>query len=483
MSETKTANAPKVARGYIRESTARQGEKFGPDAQRQAIRRAARELGVTLDETRWYTDLVSGTGRVVRDELARAIVDARAGELEVLVCYDTSRFARNERLAFAFEDELRRAGARVYYALERIWADDEDQAMPKGIFHVINAEYSRKLSRRIRDGLAAKRARGGYAGGVPWGYRFSGDRMSLERTAEHALRIRIWNDYATGKYTLATLADRLTAEGHSIRSRPFTKFTLHEILRRNVDVRIGGLSRETYDRVQAILASRRDAMAKVGKRRRSYLFADLARCADCGERFIGRALWRPGATAPILQLKHPLRGCRHGIRNEDLIRDRIGQWLDGWCLPSDVRVRIARYLRRRAAGDPHAERRGRVEAAIARLRKQHEWGAIPDGDFLEEHTRLASTLAELAPPAIVPAPSEDALKLADQIGTAWGRVSDERRREFLTEWFTAIRIARDGGITMVPREQYAPIVYAAVSRYGGLCWIRTSDFCDVNAAL
>ena len=41
-------------------------------------------------------------------------------------------------------------------------------------------------------------------------------------------------------------------------------------------------------------------MAKVGKRRRGYLFADLARC---GERFIGRALWRAGATAPILQLR------------------------------------------------------------------------------------------------------------------------------------------------------------------------------------
>jgi hypothetical protein len=37
--------------------------------------------------------------------------------------------------------------------------------------------------------------------------------------------------------------------------------------------------------VQAILASRRDAMAKVGERRRGYLFADLARCGDCGERF------------------------------------------------------------------------------------------------------------------------------------------------------------------------------------------------------
>lgn len=172
------------ARGHIRESTERQGERFGPDAQRAAIRRAAAELGVELDELRGYVDLVSATGRVVRDELARAIADARAGELAILVCYDTSRFARNERLAFAFEDELRQAGARVYYALERIWADDDEQAMPKGTFHVINAEYSRKLSRRIRDGVAAKKARGGYHGGIPWGYRLSADKMRLEPNPE-----------------------------------------------------------------------------------------------------------------------------------------------------------------------------------------------------------------------------------------------------------------------------------------------------------
>lgn len=75
----------KVARGYIRESTKSQGERFGPDAQRQAIRRAARDLGITLDESPWHVDLITGTGRVVRDELRSAMRDAKAGEYGVLI--------------------------------------------------------------------------------------------------------------------------------------------------------------------------------------------------------------------------------------------------------------------------------------------------------------------------------------------------------------------------------------------------------------
>ena len=214
--------------------------------------------------------------------------------------------------------------------------------------------------------------------------------------------------------------------------------------------------------MQSILSARRAAMVKINRRRRPYLFADLARCAVCGSRYIGRAYWRAGATAAVLRIKHARRGCRERTeRNEDLIRERIGAWLDGWRLPSDVRVRIARYLRRRVAADPHIDSRKRIETAIARLRKQHEWGAIPDREFLEEHTKLAARLAELGPATIVPPPSPEALRLADRIGTAWRRVPDERRREFLTEWFTAIKVAADGAITMVPREQYAPIVYAA----------------------
>ena len=115
----------------------------------------------------------------------------------------------------------------------------------------------------------------------------------------------------------------------------------------------------------------------------------------------------------------------------------------------------------RATVDADHERRRQLEAAAERVRKQHEWGALTDRAFLEEHGRLQRELADLGPVAVVPPVPADALKLADHIGEAWRDVSDDMRRRFLSEWFSEVRIAADGLVTVVAREAYKPIVLAA----------------------
>jgi DNA invertase Pin-like site-specific DNA recombinase len=242
-----------TTRAYVRESTAAQGEKFGPDAQRTAIERACDDLKIARPQL-WYTDLVSGTGKVVRDSLALARADAAAHAYDVLVCYDTSRFARNTRDALNFEAEFAAAGVRIYYSAERTWADDSATTLHKEIVHVLNAEYSRSLARRIRDGYAAKKARGGHVGGVPWGYRRSADTMTLEAVPDVvAIRLLAWRLYAQGDMTFATVADELGRRGHRIYARgaerAITRFTVSEILSKDLDLRYGGLDRDTYERV------------------------------------------------------------------------------------------------------------------------------------------------------------------------------------------------------------------------------------------
>lgn len=295
---------------------------------------------------------------------------------------------------------------------------------------------------------------------------FDSEKMRLKPAAGLAVRLRAWERYASGRYTLATLAHEFSLEGVTIRGRTLTRFSVYEILSSDVDLQYGGLAPETHTRAREILASHRLAVAKTGQRRHTYLFADLVRCATCGERYIGRAFWRPGKAEPELQLKHAPRGCRHGIRSEAALNERIARWLDSWRLPANARARVARFVAKRAAVDPNVERRKQLEGAVERLRKQHEWGVIADSAFLAEHTTLNRALVELGPAAIVPPPSADALKMAERIGQAWRKVSDETRRRFLSEWFSELRLSRDGGVTMVPREPYRAIVYAAVGTVG-----------------
>jgi DNA invertase Pin-like site-specific DNA recombinase len=156
-----------LAAAYIRESTIAQGDRYGPDAQRAAIKRAIADLEIELVTE--YSDLISGTGALKRSDFQRMVTDARGGRFSVLVVYDTSRFARNEADAFTYEATLRAAGARIYYAREGLWSDDRRGALQKGILHVLNAQYSRDLTDRIRDGYAAKFARLGLPGAtLPW---------------------------------------------------------------------------------------------------------------------------------------------------------------------------------------------------------------------------------------------------------------------------------------------------------------------------
>jgi DNA invertase Pin-like site-specific DNA recombinase len=448
-------------RGYIRESTVAQGEKFGPDAQRAAIIGACRELELPAPEL-WHTDLITGTGKTVRDSLAAARADAGSREYDVLVCYDTSRWARNEREAFDFEHEMKLAGVRIYYAAERIWADDEAKALHKGVLHVINAEYSRGLSRRIRDGYAAKKAKGHHVGSIPWGYRRV-DAERLEPTERVAIRLLAWELYAAGEHTYATLADELNRRGHRIdyrgRERPFTKFTLVEILRSRVDLELGGLDVATFERARAVRA-RHTKHEHLGQRRHEYLFAGVAVCGECGEGYWGRMQAKVGRPLSR-QLVHAPRGCRRGARREEVLERAIGAWLSTWSLPADVRTRIARFMRRSDAHAVEDAERARSERELERLRQLFRWGDIGEAEYRADSGRVRERIQELGPRRLTRPPSEDALKLASKIGVAWSAASLPARRAFVREWMSELRIRRDGIIDIVPREAVAAIVYAA----------------------
>lgn len=451
-----------TTRAYVRESTVEQGQKFGPDAQRAAIARACDDLVIAQPE-HWYTDLVTGTGKTLRDSLAAARADAAAHAYDVLVCYDTSRWARNEREAFDFEYEMKRAGVRIYYAAERIWADDDSKALHKGMLHVINAEYSRALSRRTRDGYAAKRAKGHHIGGIPWGYRRV-DGARLEATELVEVRHLAWRLYATGDHTFATVADELNRRGHRITHRGvvrlFTRYTIEEFFRNTVDVELGGLDRATYERArEAAVRHRRNE--HVGQRRHEYLFVGLARCAECGETFWGRMQVK-SSTVTHRQLVHAPRGCARGYRNEERLERLVGEWLASWKMPADARERIARWSRASTREKVRDNERGRIESELGRMRQLFRWGDVGESEYRAETSRLRARLSELGPQIVTRAPAKELLELASKMGLVWQVTSLPKRRAFLREWIAEIKIKRDGGIELVPRPAVAAIVYAAL---------------------
>lgn len=458
-------------RGYIRESTAKQGERYGPDSQRITIERACRELGLEAPD-HWYTDLISGTGRVVRDDFQRTLAAARAGEFDLLVCYDTSRFARNTRDALNFEAAFTAAGVRVYYAVERYWADDEDLALPKEIQHAINADYSRKLRRRIRDGFAAKFAKHGLPGGrLPWGYRWGPDAKSIEiDEAVAATRRLIFELYGTGEYSSRSLADELNRRGLRIDGRPFSGWSAFEILKNPIalgtthrgDERREGVAPalievELYDRCQRILAERR-SWAGAARRKNTFVFSSRARHASCG-----RALWgwqKPVRGRVERRLVHSVPRCDVPFqRNEELLERIFATWLRTFRFDARHRARLDAFLHEGEArvDDVDAVRR-RAEQRLERARQLYLLGDLDEVAFTRER-RAARDIIDAPRPHELTA--EAAIALRD-LADAWPKASIEARRAFVEELVTEIRFDGDD-IELVIRPELRRMVAAIAS--------------------
>lgn len=93
------------------------------------------------------------------------IADAGSGAFKYIIVYMFDRFARNRRDSIMYKEMLKeKYGIRVISALEPI-AEDEGGEFYE-MFLEWNAEkYSKRLSKRVRDGLDTSVANGTYCGG------------------------------------------------------------------------------------------------------------------------------------------------------------------------------------------------------------------------------------------------------------------------------------------------------------------------------
>lgn len=141
---------------YYRVSTAGQSHAL----QRDALRRVAEQRGFTAVE---YTDTGSGSG-VALPERGRMLAHARAGKLDVVVCWKFDRFGRSTRDLLDALENFRRWNVEFISVSEGV---DTSTSMGKLVFTIFAAlgEFEKSLiGERVRAGLAAARLRGKHLG-------------------------------------------------------------------------------------------------------------------------------------------------------------------------------------------------------------------------------------------------------------------------------------------------------------------------------
>src|ERR671910_3472691 len=182
--------APERVALCLRVSSEEQRDRETIEIQREFLQEYCRLYGLEVVDT-YADDGVSGTIPLhERPEGRRLLEDASAGEFDTVLVYKLDRLGRSLLVIVDAHDRLQAAGVSLRSATEPI-----DTSTPSGrlIFQMLAsfAEYEREtIGERTRAGLHRAFRNGKQSGRIPYGYRLSADKGSLEVVETEARIVR-----------------------------------------------------------------------------------------------------------------------------------------------------------------------------------------------------------------------------------------------------------------------------------------------------
>ncbi len=217
---------------YLRVSTNAQADRdynaegFSIPAQREACLRAAERLdAMVVDE---YVDRGESARSSARPALQSMLSRARlARDIDYVIVHKVDRLARSREDDVAIGLSLRQAGVVLVSATENIDETPSGKLM-HGIMATIAEFYSANLATEARKGMRQKAKSGGTPGMAPFGYINVRDRTPEGREVrtvtvdpDRAPWVTwLYEQYATGEWTLATLREELNRQGVRALARP-----------------------------------------------------------------------------------------------------------------------------------------------------------------------------------------------------------------------------------------------------------------------
>jgi site-specific DNA recombinase len=196
--------------GYIRVSTAKQGEGVSLNAQRDAITAfASRE---NLNIVRWFEEKETAAkrGRPIFNQMIRQL---KRGAARGLIMHKIDRSARNLR-DWSVITELPDAGIDVHIATETLDFRSRGGRLTADIQAVIAADYIRNLREETIKGLNGRLKQGLYPFRAPIGYLDNGGgKPKTPDPIKAPLIKKMFTIYAGGTLSLRLLRDEMERVG------------------------------------------------------------------------------------------------------------------------------------------------------------------------------------------------------------------------------------------------------------------------------
>lgn len=440
---------------WVRESTERQTDRFGPDAQREQQDRAIERYGLVDTGRAWQ---VAHSGRTIATTAGFAQMLAAAGvEYDVLLVGYVSRFARDLRTAVNARHELHQAGAALLFCDERVLSSDED-AWEHWAREAVEAEaYSRRLGKRITEGYAAKfRSLGDQGGAAPAGFhRVGSERRLAIDPSTIALPVAVFERYATGIVSYAEVGAELGLDTGAVREilrNPVYNGWVRRYRRSAVEERKPApwrddppVSDALWDRVQLLRARRTRSSGQRAIGRPRPLLSGLLHCS-CGFRIRSNGTqgnpphpvvihhgpcdaWGDRLTWPTAHYEAAIAAQVTGIRIEDRDVAALVRMLAEPPAPTPV-------------ARPGTDRRLR-DVAIA-----HAEGRLTDAEYLARRDAIRSEPAARPPTEGIDA--AEVVRWVRDLPGAWADASPEARRGLLSVVYDRIVIEGDRFVDIIP---------------------------------
>ncbi len=475
---------------YARLSTKEQAERDGdPEgysipAQRDACSRKAASLGATVTEV--FIDRGESARSADRPELQRMLAYLAEEPTTFVIVHKVDRLARNRSDDVTITATIAASGAKLVSVTENI---DETPSglLLHGIMSSIAEFYSRNLAAEVVKGTQQKVRAGGTPTRAPIGYRnvrklIDGyETRTVEVDPERAELVSwAFVAYASGNWSLRSLADELEARGLTNRpgprtpARPVPANKLHQILRNRYylgyvtwrGVEYDGkhpplVDAETFELVQRVLNDHRVAGERA-YRREHYLVGSL-RCGRCHERLLYTVVknrTKQDYGYFYCASRTDSLGCGQRYLPEALVEAAVtAQWRQETVPEEDLtllREELARdfaSLEREAAAE-----RARLERRLHAIKRERfKWaekamaGAVPDDIAADKQRQLAAQLlsveGELNRTAKLGDGQQAALgtvlSLIADAGNTYARVDNGVRRSLNQAWFEHLYLDED----------------------------------------
>lgn len=311
---------------------------------------------------------ISGTNTKKRKEFNRMIACAKAGDFDLIITKEISRFARNTLDSIYYTRDLKKHGVGVIFLNDNINTMDGDAELRLAIMSSIAQEESRKTSERVKWGQKRQMEQGVVFGRDMLGYDVRGGKMYINEEGAKIVR-HIFHKFVNEGKGTHVIARELREEGIQtmrrikewqstvilriirnekycgdlVQKKTYTPdFLSHEkkynrgqeefvIIKDHHEPII---SREMFDEANRILDERSRSQEGRAKYSSRYPFSGKLKCGCCGSSCVARyktrkdgsryKAWRCNKAAkygsPHIDKAGNEVGCRGlSIRNEDVV--------------------------------------------------------------------------------------------------------------------------------------------------------------------